>query len=328
MGKKSSSDTEEKTPKIGRKTANLGAGGAEAEKTGPTPTPQPPPKTPNPTKNPTNDPTSDPTIDPTSDPTNMPTSPTSEPTTDPTTEPTAEPTRFPTVEPTLEPTDPSKSPTFGPSQSPTIAPTGSPFGSFNADPETPEPTITQADDGGNNLLGGDNANGDSLTIMISVVFGALFCATLVILLVYCAHTRRKTKQLDGINVNVAMYERGDRVPGSSPVEMDGNPTTFSMKMEGNQTQTGDVDHVVNDDVFKHNHEENQDLYVVPPSNVSSNVTRKYSDSDESAGVYDRVTSITVGSDKGLPPVNMGNSDEDDSDDQDAMYRKDRSTNKV
>jgi len=132
----------------------------------------------------------------------------------------------------------------------------------------------------------------------------------------------------GMNVNIAMYERGDRVPGSSPVAMDGNPTTFSeaINVEGNGTGTG---HIVNDDVFKAD-DENQDLYVDKEKNK---ITRKYSDSDEdSVGVY-RVASITavsdVGSNGGLPapqiPDEVESDESEESDDHDQLYGKDRVT---
>merc|ERR1712228_288169 len=117
--------------------------------------------------------------------------------------------------------------------------------------------------------------------------------------------------------------------------MDGNPTTFSQaaNIEGNETGTG---YVVNDDVFKDDNVENQDLYVVPMNVGGGVVTRKYSDSD-SVGVYDhRSNAVTAGklqsdagSNQGIPTDDVKeDEDDDDSDeDNDQLYRKDRSTKK-
>ena len=89
----------------------------------PTPEPTEPPVEPTPTPEPT-EPPIEPTPEPTVEPTPEPTTPPVEPT--PTPEPTTPPTPTPTVEPT-----PSPEPTAPPTPDPT--------------PETPEPTVVEAD---------------------------------------------------------------------------------------------------------------------------------------------------------------------------------------
>lgn len=225
-----------------------------------------------PTADPSVDPTFDPTIDPTSDPTTTPTAfPTSEPTTnptmeptiptidptvDPTVEPTLEPTTYPTIYPTALPTSSTESPTVRPTISPTNAPTEAPFESERADAPTFSPSIlfvpqSQSDAAANQE---NSTNGlNDVLVLVAIACGGLFILTLIILIVYCIHSRKKrggwggTDTNGGIIVNMTtstamtgLFEHRSSLPAlpsssEQLISMEGQAATGVVPVEGGST---------------------------------------------------------------------------------------------
>merc|ERR1712228_402835 len=76
---------------------------------------------------------------------------------------------------------------------PTSAPTGSPFGSSHVDPLTTMNSISTSlfiD-----VNAANNGNDDmDINQMFGFVFGALFVVTLIVLMAYCIHTKKKQKK--------------------------------------------------------------------------------------------------------------------------------------